>query len=94
MLGPHRVIFNDHGHFYGRNATAKYRLDVAELRQAFGVGARIADRIREFQADRLLRITQGETPDPNLQPGPKIILHIAPLSISDTDEHALRATQS
>jgi predicted HTH transcriptional regulator len=27
-LQPHRVIFNDHGHFYSRNSAGKYRLDV------------------------------------------------------------------
>jgi len=56
LIGPHRVILGDHGHFYARTSTGKYRLDVSDLRQAFGASARLFDRIRDFHVDRLLRV--------------------------------------
>jgi hypothetical protein len=80
LVGPHRVILGDHGHFYARNSTGKYRLDVSDLRQAFGGGARLFDRIRDFHADRLLLISRDEAPIPNLLTSAKIVLHIIPLS--------------
>jgi predicted HTH transcriptional regulator len=64
LVGPHRVILGDHGHFYARNSTGKYRLDVSDLRQAFGASARLLDRVRDFHADRLLRVARNEVPVP------------------------------
>ena len=45
-IGPHRVILEGHGHFYGRNSAGKYRLDVEELQTAFTLAEALADRIR------------------------------------------------
>jgi hypothetical protein len=77
--GPHRVIFRDHGHFYARNSSGKYRLDVDELRSSFLLSETIADRIQTFRADRVARIKSGDTALP-LKAGPKLAVHILPLA--------------
>jgi schlafen family protein len=78
-IGPHRVILEGHGHFYGRNSAGKYRLDVEELQTAFTLGEALADRIRSFRADRVIAIKAGDTPL-EIEEGPKIIVHLVPLS--------------
>ena len=78
-IGPHRVILEGHGHFYGRNSAGKYRLDVEELQTAFTLAEALADRIRSFRADRVIVIKAGDTPL-EIEPGPKIIVHLVPLS--------------
>jgi hypothetical protein len=74
---PHRVKSNSR--FYGRNSAAKYALDVAQLRTAFTVSETITERTRSFRADRLLRMSSGETPAPMMEGG-KVVLHIVPLN--------------
>src|SRR5260370_3694929 len=77
----HRVIFNEHGHFYSRHSAGKYRLDVTELRTAFELLVTTAERIRESRAERLSRIGAGEeTPVLLDEQIPKLILHIIPSS--------------
>jgi hypothetical protein len=78
-IGPHRVTLEGHGHFYGRNSAGKYRLDVEELQTAFTLAEALADRIRSFRADRVIAIKAGDTPL-EIEPGPKIIVHLVPLS--------------
>jgi hypothetical protein len=78
-LGPHRVSFRDHGHFYGRAASGKYRLDVSQLRIAFTLSESIADRVKAFHADRIIRVKADDLPVP-LDHGPKVLLHVLPLS--------------
>lgn len=75
---PHRVTTGGHAHFYGRNANGCYQLDVGELRQAFTLSDSMAERIRNFRADRLLKLRSSDTPVP-LQSGPTMILHLVPL---------------
>lgn len=75
---PHRVTTGNHAHFYGRNASGAYQLDVGELRQAFTLSETIAERIRAFRADRLLKLGSGEPPVP-LVTGARVILHLVPL---------------
>ncbi|GHP00502.1 hypothetical protein KSF_105490 [Reticulibacter mediterranei] len=80
-LSPHRVIFKDHGHFYARNSGGKFRLDVTELRTAFELSGTIAERIRDFRAERLSRISIGEeTPVLLEEQASKIVLHMIPSS--------------
>src|SRR2546421_770826 len=77
----HRVIFKDHGHFYSRHSAGKYRLDVAELRTAFELLGTMAERIRDFRAERLSRIGSGEEAPALLdEQTPKLILHMIPSS--------------
>jgi hypothetical protein len=84
-VGPHRVVKDNK--FYGRNSAGKYPLDIGELRSAFLLGERAAERIRAFQADRLAKILGGATPVP-LGPG-AVVLHVvpspAPFSFSGRD---------
>jgi hypothetical protein len=76
--GPHQVSLEEEFRFYGRNSRGKHRLDVAELRGAFGVAQEAADQVRRFRADRVNQILAGETPVP-LRGGAKIIFHLVPL---------------
>ena len=77
-LAPHRVIYKASDKFYARNSAGKYPLDVAELRDAFLLGASAADRIREFRVGRLASIAAGE--GPVLSEGdPIIVIHLIPL---------------
>ncbi len=78
-LGPHQVSFKNYGHFYGRAGGGKYRLDVDQLRAAFTLSEGMADRIKGFQAERIIRIKADDLPVP-IRPGPKVVLHIVPLS--------------
>jgi hypothetical protein len=77
-VGPHRVIFKGHDKFYGRNSAGKYPLDVNELRDAFTLPATVIERIRAFRTDRLIAISNNQTPIP-LRETPKIVLHCIPI---------------
>lgn len=77
-VGPHRVVFKSHDKFYGRNSTGKYPLDVNELRAAFTLPATVTERIRAFRTDRIIAISNGDTPVP-LPATPKIVLHCIPV---------------
>ena len=80
-LSPHRVIFKDHGHFYARNSGGKFRLDVTELRTAFELLGTTTERIRDFRAERLSRISAGEEIPALLnEEFPKLVLHMIPSS--------------
>jgi hypothetical protein len=74
--GPHRV--QDSSKFWGRNSAGKYPLDVSELRAAFTLSSSVIDRIRGFRTDRIIAISNNETPVP-LNPGPKVALHCIPI---------------
>ncbi|MCI0557409.1 MAG: ATP-binding protein [Nitrososphaera sp.] len=76
--GPHRVRLAGHGHFYGRNSSGAYQLDVGELRTAFTLSADIAERIRAFRADRLMKIEAGQTPVP-IVTAATMVFHLVPL---------------
>jgi hypothetical protein len=85
-IGPHRVTVNDK--FYGRNSAGKYPLDVSELRSAFALGETIAERIRNFRQDRLIKIDAGETPLLSMRPGAKMAIHVVPFSaFSGSQQH-------
>jgi hypothetical protein len=75
---PHRVIFKGHDKFYGRNATGKYPLDVNELRVAFTLSSTATERIRAFRTDRIIAVSNNQTPVPFAEE-PKIVLHCMPL---------------
>jgi Putative DNA-binding domain len=76
-LAPHRVTLNDK--FYGRNSAGKYPLDVTELRSAFVLSESIAQKIRNFRSDRLMKIGARETSIP-LHDRPVLVIHVVPLS--------------
>ena len=83
-LAPHRVKINDR--FYGRNAAGTYALDVGELRAAFLLSDSVADRIRGFRADRLIKIANGETPI-RLKLHSAMVVHVIPLSTFADGRH-------
>jgi hypothetical protein len=81
--GPHRVVFQNHDKFFGRNSAGKYPLDVNELRSAFNLSGLVTERIRSFRTDRIIALNNNETPLPFTE-DPKVVLHCIPLaSFSD-----------
>jgi hypothetical protein len=75
--GPHRVSFQE-GRFWGRNSAGKYSLDVNELRTAFTLSGTVLERIRGFRTDRIIAISNNETPVP-MKAGPKVVMHCVPI---------------
>ena len=69
------ITFQAHSRFYSRNSAGKYPLDVHELRAAFAMSERTAERTRAFRAERLAHVISGETPVAMLD-GAKTVLHI------------------
>ena len=85
--GPHRVIFKGHDKFYGRNSAGKYPLDVAELRTAFTLSATVTERIVAFRTDRIIALSNNQTPIP-FTPEPKIIIHCIPIgAVADPKQY-------
>jgi hypothetical protein len=80
---PHMVKTS--GRFYARNSVGKFPLDVAQLRNAFGLAGTAAERIRLFRIERLSKIGAGvETPVLLDEQTAKIVLHMIPLSAFST----------
>jgi hypothetical protein len=71
------VIFQQSERFWGRNSSGKYPLDVNELRAAFTLSGTVMERIRSFRTDRIIAISNNETPVP-MNPGPKMVMHCIP----------------
>ncbi|SIO59849.1 AlbA family DNA-binding domain-containing protein [Paraburkholderia phenazinium] len=78
FLPPHRVIARDSNKFWARAGTTKYQPNVHQLRQLFNDAPHMAERIRSFQADRLVKIAAGDTPIPLNQLG-KVVVHVIPV---------------
>jgi len=76
---PHQVTFQKAFRFYARDSNGKYQVDVDELRAVFALSGTIADRIREFRADRIAKIAAGGAPI-TLLDGGILILQIVPFS--------------
>ncbi|MBY3097533.1 AlbA family DNA-binding domain-containing protein [Rhizobium laguerreae] len=77
-LAPHRVILGNSARFYARAGTTTYEPNVDQLRQMFTATPLIADKIKAFHADRLVKITAGETPIAMNAAG-KLVIHVVPL---------------
>ncbi len=75
--GPHRVIAKGHGHFYGRNSSGKYQLDVEQLRRAFTLSESMAEQLRAFQAQRIFLANRNELPTP-IDNGPRLLTQVVP----------------
>jgi len=78
-MGPHRITYNDHGHFYARNSTGAYRMDTEELRSAFTRSLTLADTIRRFRHQRIDLIEGPELPV-RLLLEPRLVMHLIPQS--------------
>ena len=79
---PHMV--KESYRFHSRNSSGKYPLGVHELRQAFLRSEVTSERLRRFRMERLANIVAGETPVA-LAEGPKVVLHVVPLSALDVE---------
>ncbi len=87
--GPHRVVFKGHDRFYARNAAGKYPLDVNELRAAFTFSNTVNERIRAFRTDRIIELSNNQTPVPFVD-DPKIVIHVIPIeSFAGETQHDL-----
>lgn len=78
FVPPHRVTTKDVKRFWARAGTNKYEPSVDQLRHLFTDTPQMLERIRSFQADRLVKITAGDTATPLGQSG-KVVLHVIPL---------------
>jgi hypothetical protein len=68
------------GRFHSRTDSGNYAMDVQEIRSAFIASEALPELIRQFRAERLAKIVAGETPV-RLNNGPKMILHVVPISL-------------
>ncbi|MDK4728761.1 AlbA family DNA-binding domain-containing protein [Rhizobium phaseoli] len=76
-VAPHRVILGNSARFYARAGTTTYEPNVDQLRQMFIATPLIAEKIKAFHADRLIRITANETPIAMNAAG-KLVIHVVP----------------
>jgi hypothetical protein len=79
FASPHMVTFANTSRFYARNSNGKYQLDVDEIRAAFLLSDKTAERVRDFRVDRIAKIRADDTPVPMVQ-GARIVLHVVPLA--------------
>ena len=81
---PHRIVRNGKGQnrFWARSSAGKYEPNVDELRALFNLAPQLTDRIRDFRADRLARITAQALPV-KLQDQTCLVMHIVPFSSLD-----------
>ncbi len=77
-LAPHRVILENSSRFYARAGTTTYEPNVDQLRQMFTSTTVVAEKIKAFHADRLVKITAGETPVAMNNAG-KLVIHVVPV---------------
>ncbi|TAM04895.1 MAG: ATP-binding protein [Paraburkholderia sp.] len=77
FLPPHRVVARSSNKFWARAGTVKYQPNVQQLRQLFNDAPHMAERIRSFLGDRLVKINAGDTPIP-LSASGKMVVHVIP----------------
>jgi hypothetical protein len=65
--------------FHSRTDSGSYVMDVQEIRAAFIASETLPERVRRFRADRLAKVAGGDTAV-RLNNGPKMVLHVVPLS--------------
>lgn len=81
-VGLHLVKHNDSYRFYSRTSKGKYILDATEIRNGFVAGQEGYERLTRFRYDRVAKIVANEA-SAALEEGPKAVLHVLPLSMSD-----------
>ena len=79
FASPHMVTYKGSSRFFARTSNGKYQLDVEEIRAAFLLSDKAADRVRNFRLDRIAKIRADDTPVPLVQ-GARIVLHVVPLA--------------
>jgi hypothetical protein len=83
---PHMVKFQGSQTFYSRNSGGKYRLDVSELRNLFGLHESYLQWIRNFRIDRVNKIISGDTPLP-LNEFPLVLIHTIPINAYNNQDN-------
>lgn len=73
--GPHRSKVN--WHFYVRDGLRNRQLDIPEVKALFLRSDSQGQRMRDFRAERLVRISTEQTPVA-LETGPKLVIHAIP----------------
>lgn len=83
---PHRIIRQGSGHnrFYARSSAGKYEPNVDELRLLFAQAPQLADRIRDFRADRVAKIVANQAPV-ILEDARALVMHVIPFSAFDSE---------
>jgi hypothetical protein len=76
---PHQVTYQKAFRFYARDSNGKYPIDIDELRSIFSLSATVADKIKEFRAERLTRVAAADAPVPLLDGG-LLAIHVMPFS--------------
>lgn len=84
---PHLVKFNKDGardgRFYSRDSSGNLVVIEADhLRRLFLLAPTFAQQVRDWRADRLMRIQADETPV-SLEPGARIVVHLVPWDAFD-----------
>jgi hypothetical protein len=78
FASPHMVTYGGSSRFFARTSNGKEQLDVEQIRAAFLMSDKTAERVRDFRLDRVAKIRAEDTPVPLTQ-GAKIVLHVVPL---------------
>jgi hypothetical protein len=76
---PHQVTYQKAFRFYARDNNGKYQIDIDELRSIFSLSATVADKIKEFRAERLTRVAAADAPVTLLDDG-LLAVHVIPFS--------------
>jgi schlafen family protein len=81
---PHGIEHDGHFHFFRRNAAGRSPMTLSELRTAFTLAGTIAERTRQFRADRLTTLMAPEGPWGYFEKA-TAVLHVVPFgSVMET----------
>lgn len=82
---PHRIIRQGSGNnrFFSRSSAGKYEPNVDELRLLFARAPELANRIRDFRAERIVQIAANNAPVPLIDTH-ALTIHLVPFSAFDT----------
>jgi hypothetical protein len=81
---PHALSGEPH-QFFIRDGNRRRAFTLRELREAFGLSASIAARMKEFRAERIASLATDNTPAP-LSRGTLFVLHVMPQSAFDAPQ--------
>jgi hypothetical protein len=81
---PHALL-GDIPQFLVRDGNRRRALTLRDLREAFGLSASIAERMKKFRAERIASLVAGDFPAP-LRSRTLMVLHLMPQSAFDTPQ--------
>lgn len=81
---PHRIVRKGKGEhrFWARSSAGKYEPNVDELRALFTLAPQLAERIRDWRANRIAKIVAQEIPL-KLIDSSLMVMHVVPFSMFD-----------